>query len=114
MTFGGFAKKLCKVAAKHHEALAKHHTDLVEHHAALAEETDGSASELHVKCSKSHGLIAKAHLAHAEALGELGDGAEELTSDRSQGEKIFRSLDDGRAGATADLDPEVEDMVKAS
>jgi len=116
MTFAGFAKKMCKAAAKHHEAVAAHHDEMSEHHAAIAEchkEDNPLLHKLHAKCSKAHAAHADVAREHAAALSDLAGEAEELTGDHAQGEKVFRSLDDGRANRSEDLDPELEDLVKA-
>ncbi len=114
MTFAGFAKKLCKAAAKHHEAVAAHHDEMSQHHAAIAEEhkSDNPAlHKLHAKCSKAHAAHADVAREHAAALHELAGHAEELVDDRSQAEKVFRQVESSTS-PTDDLDPELADLFK--
>jgi len=59
-----------------------------------------------MKCSKAHSV-------HSNVLSELADEVEELTGDHA-GEKIFRSVESGaRVRDLDELDPEVEEIVKA-
>jgi hypothetical protein len=105
MTFGGWAKKLCKAQSRHHSDMAEHHGNLAEHHKAMADGADGDAKEHHTKCHKFHRAMSKSHEAHASALSDLADQVGD------EGEKIFRSVEGG-ASPTDGLDPELADMLK--